>query len=370
MKPIRWPRLWWLVMFPLMLTGCATNKPAQLASTAIPEPLITSGTEQNGPGAPLPNLNVNIVVFDLENQGKGRINRIYQPIREAEAIFLPVVLRDTLMESGLWGAVRIGPVPNESSELQIEATILVSTSIAQKLRVKATDARGLSWFNQVYEGVADTRVYQQEAYTVQPFQDLYNRIANDLYRAFRLLSPREGEDIIRAAMLRYAIALAPEVFEGYLTTGADGLMEVTGLPAVTDKMYIRVNRIRQSEYGFSDAMDEQFGRFYSRLQKVYPFWLQYSYELLAYNNQISVKPGRSRSGSWAATEDVYRAFREYKLNEDELREMSDSFKTEVAPTVAEFEGKVLDLTGPLSVQYQTWREVLQELYAQERQEKP
>ncbi|XOV87644.1 MAG: hypothetical protein ACFHX7_22270 [Pseudomonadota bacterium] len=367
MKRINRVRQCWLVVVYLLLTGCAVTPIAPPASKTLVEPLLTRGVAPLTTVASLPVLNVNIAVFDLPESGKGRISRIYQPIREAEAIYLPVVLRDTLMASGLWGAVRIGPGPNDSSELQVEATVLVSTAIEQQLHVRATDARGHVWIDQVYAGAANTAVYQQESYGVQPFQDLYNRIANDLFRTLQLLAPADGEEIIRAAMLRYAFALSPEVFGRYLTTGADGLMVVTGLPAVTDRMYARVNRIRQSEYGFSDAMDEQFGRYYDRLQKVYPFWLQYSYELLAYNNQISEKPRRSRPGSWAATEDVYRAFREYKLNEDELRELSDSFRTEVEPTVAEFEGKVLDLSGPLSIQYQTWRRVLRELYAEERE---
>ena len=54
------------------------------------------------------------------------------------------------------------------------------------------------------------------------------------------------------------------------------------------------------------------------------------------------------------------------MNEDELRELADSFKTEIHPTISELEGKVIELSGPLEDQYRQWRALLQTLYIQER----
>ncbi|NQV66698.1 MAG: hypothetical protein HQ497_15170 [SAR86 cluster bacterium] len=198
---------------------------------------------------------------------------------------------------------------------------------------------------------------------------MYHLIANDIYRARSQLTAFEATWIVRASLLRYANALAPQAFASYLAIDPQGIIEVTGLPALDDKMYQRVKKIREAEYRFTDLMDEHFNLFFDRLQTVYPYWQTYSYELLAYNDQIKTNgsvSNRRRSGSWEATEDVYRTYKEYKMNEDELRELADSFKAEIHPTISMLEGSVIELKGPLEAQYEQWRSILREIYAQER----
>jgi hypothetical protein len=65
-------------------------------------------------------------------------------------------------------------------------------------------------------------------------------------------------------------------------------------------------------------------------------------------------------------ERVYKTYKEYKLNEDELRELSNSLTTEIKPTVAELDGHVIELVGSFGAQYNEWREILAKLYQSER----
>ena len=355
-----------------LLAACSTPQ------REIPQPVSEAEALIMATSPALPYLNVSIAVFKNQNadsgkSGAGRISRIYAPIHEAEANYLPVVLRNSLIESGHWGAVRVGPdIPSMevAAELHVDVTILTSTALDLALNVKVVDSRGITWLDNRYTEQAQAATYaMDERQRQDPFQPLFNRIANDLFRARQALSPADATWIVRASLLRYANALAPEAFGHYLSKNADGVIKVTGLPALDDPMYLRVRKIREAEYRFTDLMDEHFNGFYTKLQSVYPYWQTYSYELLAYNNQIKATgtvSSRRQSGAWDATQDIYHTYKEFKMNEDELRELADSFKAEIHPTISMLEGSVIELQGPLENQYAQWRRILREIYAKER----
>ncbi|MCK7469502.1 MAG: hypothetical protein MZU95_00890 [Desulfomicrobium escambiense] len=51
------------------------------------------------------------------------------------------------------------------------------------------------------------------------FQDLYNRIANDLAEQRMKLTPQEAKTLRTVSQLRFANRFAPEAYEGYLKKG-------------------------------------------------------------------------------------------------------------------------------------------------------
>jgi hypothetical protein len=71
-------------------------------------------------------LNVSISVFDAGVPADPSTHRdlmVFPKIRRIEALFLPFVLRDTMVETNEWGAVRVVP------ELDIAAELLVTGAI-------------------------------------------------------------------------------------------------------------------------------------------------------------------------------------------------------------------------------------------------
>jgi len=353
-------RAWlWIALAMIGLSGCATTGKKPVAPPK-PEPLIIG--QHDSP----PFLNVSIATFVNENMGKSATSRIYAPIREAEVSYLPVLLRNTLNNAGHWGAVRVSPEPNPSSEVQVTAKVLASTALELKLHVTVVDSRGATWIDKDYDEAAGPQTYAGDIGD-DAFQSLFNQIANDMYRA---LPAVDAKDLLRASALRYAISLSPQTFSRYLKTDNHGIMQVVGLPAQDDKMYHRVAKIRAAEYKFEDVMDDQYSAFYDRLRTTYPYWQQLSYELLHYNRHLNTTGSKSdiqpRVGTWSATRDVYDTFKEYKLNEDELRELATTFKSETHRNILALEGQVIELNGPLQDQYKKWRKILDQIYSLER----
>lgn len=309
-------------------------------------------------------LNVSILLFELAAENN-QISRIYEPIRNAEAAYLPVLLKNTLDESGFWGAVSVVPSMDTASEVFVRGTIIASDALRLSLRIEVRDSRGVVWFDRVYSDQANSAAYEQDVTVVaDPYEDLFQQIANDMSSVMAVIQEADREAILNTAMLRYAVLLSPEAFSSYLANLPDGTLNLTGLPARNDPLYRRVREIRGREYAVQDVVDAHFDQFFSEMGQVYPYWRQSSFELLAYNEQLEVKGDARRRDSWQEVERVYRLYRERKLNEDELRELANSFEREIEPTIAELEGRVIELQGSLFDQYKTWRRILREIYTE------
>jgi len=315
-------------------------------------------------------LNVSIASFDTKTiamkEGRFRSGLLF-----AESNYMPVVLKDTLLRSGFWGAVRVLPEADPTTELMIQIEIIHSDAVRLSLSVHAMDSRGVVWLDKIYNDSSLDHAYlPRKLGKEDPFQDLYNSIANDINTVRMTLSQKQLDTVLDMSMLRYAIALSPEAFSSFLATDDNSNLFLRSLPARNDPMYLRVKNIRESEYRFIDVMDSQYQKYFGKMQQSYPYWREYSFELMVYNSKLEEKGSlgkRPSRGTWGALENVYKTYKEYKLNEDELRELGKALSTEIEPTVAELDGRVFELTGSLASQYREWRSLLRKIYNTDRQ---
>ena len=61
----------------------------------------------------------------------------------------------------------------------------------------------------------------------------------------------------------------------------------------------------------------------------------------------------------------YNAYRNFRIQEQDLDELAMGFDNETAPTIVETSGKVFRLTGTLDSQYEEWRNILRQIFALE-----
>jgi hypothetical protein len=54
-----------------------------------------------------------------------------------------------------------------------------------------------------------------------------------------------------------------------------------------------------------------------------------------------------------------------EMHAESIRELSETFGSEMKPILVEFEGKSFELTGPAEEQFKRWRELLREIYRAE-----
>ncbi len=350
----------------LLLVGCASAPPPVPQFVSLPADIELARAD--GPQHDLPNLNVSIVRFTSIEAGNNSLYSSASQVRSVETRYLPYVLKRTLNESGFWGDVRVLPAADPSAELTVTGSIKASDGLLLRLDIRAQDATGRVWLERDYSAYASENKYRVDpSYLVDPFQNLHNQIANDLSEALLAMDRAQHAAVLDTAMLNYAIALSPESFSRYLTQDESGVTRVAGLPARDDPLFTRVERLRESEYLFADSVDAHYGSLFTQIGPTYAWWRHYSYELIVGNQDLERKDatrGATR-GSWYAMDRIYHTFKESKMNEDALRELTSSFDRETTPIATQIAGQVIELKGTADFQYEEWRRILRELYREE-----
>ena len=139
----------WALLLAALASGCVSQQVKKVGSTQA------QYAQAEVPPEAL--LQVAIVTFDpgipdtIKAQEK---NNVIPAVREDEAKYLPHVLRDTLQNTGYWGAVRVVPAAVNTAEVTVRGTILESDGELLKLAITAEDATGRVWLDKTYEETA------------------------------------------------------------------------------------------------------------------------------------------------------------------------------------------------------------------------
>lgn len=345
-------------------------------------------------------IDVTVVAFDpgeipatlKEQQEAG----VFPAVRQAEANYLPQVLRQTLDGTGYWGTVRVLPQATPASMLVVGGKILHSDGEKLKLQITARDATGRKWLDKSYEETAAELSYTEKSVSgVDPFQDLYNRVANDLLQERRKLKPAQVVEVRRVSDLRFAGDLAPARFQGYLKTDKSGRTTVQRLPPANDPIYMRVASVRARDDALVDTLDAHYAAFRQNMHPAYHEWRRSSYtEAVALRELERQALWRKVAGAAAVVGGIVAMVggenvatgvagqvgviggialigsgvqkgKEAAMHAEALKELNASINDDVAPRVVELDGKTITLAGSAKEQYEQWRKLLQERYAAE-----
>src|SRR5687767_7783424 len=147
--------------------------------------------------------------------------------------------------------------------------------------VTVMDASGRLWFRRTYEQPADTRSYKdQSGKPRDPFQNMYNTLANDMLTYRQQMTTVDLENVRRVSELRFASDLAPYAFSSYMTQDKKGVKQVVRLPSDNDPMLERMDRIRERDYALLDTINEHYSLFSENMSEPYTNWRRYSYSEL------------------------------------------------------------------------------------------
>lgn len=373
----------------LVLAGGCSTSPTR--STSPPTPLHIAHREI--PEDEL--LDVGILVFDTRPVREGDKDQDRIPVakqtREAEARFIPYHLKNTLQDSGEWGAVRVIPTQTRAADLMIKGEILRSDGAELELEIAVEDATGRRWFTRSYDAEATEQSYAMlSPGDRDAFQDVYNAIANDLLAYREGLTPQEAGEIRTVATLRYAADLLPDPFEGYLQETGQETLRAVRLPARDDPVFARMLQVREREYALIDTVNDYYDNLYLAMWDPYQNWRRFYREesialdevkrkemtrkalgVAAVLGAIALEVLGKGGGVILGTAGVlaYKSGmdvgEEAEIHEDSIRELDASFNAEVEPLVVEVDGKVVELQGSAETQFQEWRRLLHKIYLAE-----
>lgn len=378
-----------LTLLCLAVAGCGSTK----VRTTSQEKIITEST-------PIPEarlLDVGIGIFNpgIEDTADKDQPGVVPQIRKAEARYMPFRLMETLQQTGNWGIVRVIPERQSEMDIWVDAGILQSDGETTELMVTVTDSSGKRWYTKKYTGAVSKYAYDSTlAKDVEPFQGMYNEIANDLLRYYRRLKTSEIAAIRTITELKFAKRFSPQAFNAYLAEDKHEILYVKRLPAEDDPVLTRVRQIRERDYMFVDTLQEYYASFVRQMDVPYREWRKAFYEegqaLREVKSQankrmaggaLAVLAGILAQGSGSSTARTAGVVgigagagvfisglnknEEAKVHAEALEEISASMDSEMQPHTIELDERTVTLSGSVNDQYSQWRQVLQEIYATE-----
>ncbi len=347
-------------------------------------------------------LDVGIVEFDARIPEGNRPEKtgIYDDIRRAEAKYLPYHLKTTLQGAGHWGAVRVIPSESAFTDVIISGAIDKSDGEYIELEITVTDASGRHWFTRSYETQTGLTSYSKRRDRRRdPYQKVFNDFANDLQQHAALMPPKQLQQTRQVSELQFFNDMSPVAYNGYLGHDEEGIASVVRLPAENDPSVARMRQIRERDRLVVDTLNEHYANFYYGIAIPYRNWrktaraetIKFRQEkrsaqmqalvgvvVLAGSTQIdtgsssrntrNINRALQYQGISRGLNTVFNALqrnRDAGLHLDAIAELSESFGNEAAPMVVNVEGQERRLTGTAEAQYESWRQLLREIYEAE-----
>lgn len=371
----------------LACAGCAVHVPPPSPYTSLAVPADAGAEPQ------LLDVAIGQFTFEAPPLKRGTPDLQLAAVREAESRYMPVMLRHTLTQSGTWGAIHVLPVADRSHDLRVAAEILQSESHTLSLRVSVSDATGAQWFERIYTEHVGSAVHGEDALGVNdPFDGLYNRIANDMLVELQQRDADARMTIRNVAELQFGNEFAPDVYGTYLATDRKGIATVTRMPPANDPAVMHLQQIRQRDRAFHDVLQQHYADFAREISNPYVEYRRQSYrELRELQRQQKgarndIVGGAVLLGVAVATSNIddalatigsattavvgvakiVRGVTTYSTDSPFLAELEESFSNDVVSETIAFDEDVVILSGSVESLYEQWKDLLRELFRDDR----
>jgi hypothetical protein len=343
-------------------------------------------------------MDIGVTVFDpgIDELDRDEEERVSPEIRNAEARYAPYLLAETLQRSGNWGVVRVLPNETSTTDIYIHGQILQSDGEGMRISVSVRDSTGAIWYTKEYEEHISEFAYEaSQRQANDPFQVIYNNIANDLlaWRKANLTELRIAS-IRTISELQFARNFAPELFEQYLSVNNRGITQIERLPADNDPALERIREIRLRDNLFVDTVQDYYANYARQMRVPYDSWREQSYHATMTLDQLEASARRrfiagtvAIVGGIAAATSSNAAVQtgalvgvgagaymiksgfdknaEAEIHIAALQELGESLEQEVAPRMIDLDDRTIMLNGTVEEQYQQWREILVDMYKAE-----
>lgn len=316
---------------------------------------------------------------------------IWPEIRRLESKRFSVNIRDALLKTKSFGAVRVVPGLGSSADLYVIGKINESNTLDTKIGITVVDATNKEWGEKDFSIEASQGFYRDARNEGKdPNRNLYTQIANWVYELIQKKKAAELENVKLVRDMRYAEMYSPQEFNQYLSQKR-GIVKLNALPADTDTMLTRVREYQAQDNAFIDSLQENYDVFQAETEEAYrtyqkealPIQVKIEQERTDRNVAIglgilstiaAVAAGNQEThlgdaiavagavGAIAAIKgalDSNEAIGEFQTVFDEQGQNLD---LQVSPQVRKFEDSEVELSGTAAEQYAQWQAHLLEVY--------
>lgn len=382
------------VLLSLVLSGCSVNEIVTAEETEL--------VVAEAPPDESMLLDVGVVEFQsgLDPDNDPEFTGVFDEIRDAEVRYLAYHLKTTLQGTGHWGAVRVIPSSNAFTDITIKGEIKESDGEFVELVISVFDSAGNRWYSEDYETQTGISSYAENRdKRKDPYQKVFNDIANDLQAYVQSLPPKTVSDIRKVSELKFFADMSPSAYGEHLSYDDDGIASIVRLPAENDPSVARLRQIRERDRLVVDTLNEHYANFYYGIAIPYHSWrktareesvnyrqvkrsammqtligavvlassLAYEANSSSYSNR-QVQRGLQNIGIAQGLDTMISGItrrKEAAMHREAIKELSESFGAEAAPMVVTVQGETRRLTGTAAAQYESWRRLLKQIYEAE-----
>jgi hypothetical protein len=383
-----------LLVIYILLPACTVNEVITAEETEL---IVAEAPPEEGML-----LDIGIIQFadGVAEDNDSNDTQVFEDIRAAESRYLAYHLKTTLQGTGHWGAVRVIPSSSAYTDVIIKGEIEESDGEYVTLEVVVGDARGQTWYSKSYTtqtGVSSYSINRDRR--LDPYQKIFNDIANDLNAHVEQMPPKSVTDIQQVSELQFFADMSPDAYGEHLAIGENGVVTAVRLPADNDPAVDRLRQIRERDRLVVDTLNEHYANFYYGIAIPYKSWRKTAREESINYRQVRRSANLQTlmgavvlAGSLAAdtsnggkqTRRINRSLQgigiqqgieamfggitrrsEANIHLESIKELSESFGAEAAPMVVSVDGESRRLTGTAAAQYESWRRLLKQIYESE-----
>ena len=380
----------------LMLSGCTTyeyhetvevpiNKLSEEQELSIEEDLF---------------LDVGVVLFDHGVDELDDELLAYLNVRKSEAVWYTSQLKTTLDRSNAWGLVRALPGAANFTDVIVKGKLLDSNGERVALQISVTDSAGELWYQKDYEQTVSQYAYNPEVNLPgDPFQAMFNNIANDLFDYRKQLSDADLRRLRSTTKVLFAREFVPAAFSDYFSISDEGQQTLVRLPSSQDPFMQKVDRIRSRNDLFLDVVQDYYRAFNQTMGAPYQEWRKLSYKEVVRERQLREQARKEKiasvvaiAGGVAATQTsgsrdtqiagavgafyasrlFGRSFlktQQAQIHSETLREMGQSLELELESSVVDLQDRSITLSGTVDDQFAEWRRILSRMFELEENDK-
>lgn len=336
-------------------------------------------------------LDVGIEVLEPDIEGVPEDGVVFKRVREAESVWVAQKLKETLESTNAWGAVRIAPDEEVIMDLLVSGKIVQSDGETLSLDILVKDQTGRTWLENNYSQVISHYAYDPSLRENEPFQGIYNQVANDLLEILQKTSLEKRRAIRSISAMRFAQSFSPEAFNQYLVEDRNGYYRLDRLPADNDPMLNRVQSIQARDHMFVDVLQDYYFGFASNMEDPYRDWRAQSYQETQLIRELQTSARNRRLAGWLAIiggaagsiegnryvatagmvsimaglaelQQSYGERDEASMHIETLSEIGQSLEEDLEPSVIELQDRTITLSGTVRDQYDEWRQILANMY--------
>lgn len=317
-------------------------------------------------------------------------------VRYAESLIFAEKLAKTMQSSGNFAAVRVIPKRQSETDIYVAGKIIESDGETLTLEISVSDSSGKQWYTRKYTDEASQFAYDKvvQRDRGEPFQNVFNKITNDIYEHMAKMSHAKLEEIRTITKLQFAQRFSPDAFNEYMRVNSAGNYEITSLPAVGDPVMNRIEQIRVRDKMFVDRLQDHYQNYSAATLEPYNQWRKEAHfearELRKLKSEATAKKiggalavlagilaqgsgsGKSRTagvvgigaGAYLLKDGLDKSA-EAKKHAAALQELSTSLSGQLEPHTIAVADRTETLTGTVEEQYAQWREILKEIYLEE-----